>query len=58
MIGFAIETLNFLVIPFLLIFVAGYFWAAGSKLWQEYQGRLRWHRARKLELEQAGGVSR
>jgi hypothetical protein len=53
MIGFAIETYNFLVIPFLLIFVAGYFWAGCSKLWQEYQGRLRWQRARKLELDQA-----
>jgi cellulose synthase/poly-beta-1,6-N-acetylglucosamine synthase-like glycosyltransferase len=53
MIGFAIETYNFLVIPFLLIFVAGYFWAGCSKLWQEYQGRLRWQRARQLELEQA-----
>jgi cellulose synthase/poly-beta-1,6-N-acetylglucosamine synthase-like glycosyltransferase len=30
MIGFAIETYNFLVIPFLLIFVAGYFWAGCS----------------------------
>lgn len=53
MISFAIETYNFLVIPFLLIFVAGYFWAGCAKLWQDYQGRLRWQRARKLELERA-----
>jgi cellulose synthase/poly-beta-1,6-N-acetylglucosamine synthase-like glycosyltransferase len=56
MTGFAIETYNFLVIPFLLIFVAGYFWAGFSKLWQDYQGRLRWQRARKLELEQAAAA--
>lgn len=53
MVDFAIESMNFLVIPFLLIFVAGYFWAGLSTLWQEYQGRLDWQRRRKLELQQA-----
>jgi cellulose synthase/poly-beta-1,6-N-acetylglucosamine synthase-like glycosyltransferase len=59
MVGFAVETYNFLVIPFLLLFVAGYFWAGFSTLWQEYQGRLRWQRQRRLEMERAaaaGGV--
>jgi hypothetical protein len=53
MTGYAIETYNFLVIPFLLLFVGGYFWAGLSTLWAEYQGRLRWQKQRKLELERA-----
>ncbi len=55
MIDFAIESYNFLVIPFLLIFVGGYFWAGFSTLWTEFQGRMRWEKARKLELQQAAG---
>lgn len=51
MIGFAIETWNFPAIPFLALFVGGYFWAGFSTLWQEYQGRLRWQRERRLALE-------
>lgn len=53
MIDFAIESYNFLVIPFLLLFVAGYFWAGFATLWLEYKGRLRWRRQRRLELERA-----
>jgi cellulose synthase/poly-beta-1,6-N-acetylglucosamine synthase-like glycosyltransferase len=53
MINFAIESYNFIAIPFLLLFVGGYFWAGLSTLWTEYQGRLRWHRQRRLELEKA-----
>lgn len=56
MIGYAIDTYNFLVIPFLLIFVSAYFWAGIATLWSEYQGRLQWEKARRLELERAGGV--
>ncbi|MBV9404811.1 MAG: glycosyl transferase family 2, partial [Acidobacteriaceae bacterium] len=48
MIDFAIETLNFLAIPFLLLFVCGYLWAGFSTLWEEYQGKLQWQRARKI----------
>ena len=51
MIGFAIETWNFPAIPFLALFVGGYFWAGFSTLWQEYQGRLEWQRERRLALE-------
>jgi len=50
MIGFAIETYNFLAIPFLMLFVGGYYWAGFATLHQEYQGRLRWLRQRRLEL--------
>jgi hypothetical protein len=42
-------------VPFLLIFVSGYFWAGFTTLWADVQGRLRWHRARRLELERAAG---
>jgi hypothetical protein len=51
MVAFAIETWNFPAIPFLLLFVVGYWWAGFSTLWQEYQGRLRWQRERDLALE-------
>ncbi len=48
MIDFAIETYNFLAIPFLLLFVCGYFWAGFSTLYQEYRDGVQWQRARKL----------
>src|SRR5580700_8439691 len=50
MVVFAIETSNFFAIPFLLLFVFGYWWAGFSTLYQEHQGRMRWLRERKLEL--------
>ncbi|MBZ5729018.1 MAG: glycosyltransferase [Acidobacteriia bacterium] len=50
MIAFAIETYNYLSIPFLLLFVMGYYWAGFATLYQEHQGRLQWLRQRKLEL--------
>ncbi|HSB14302.1 MAG TPA: cellulose synthase family protein [Bryobacteraceae bacterium] len=53
MVYFAIESYNFLALPFLLIFVTGYYWAAISTLWHEHQGRARWQRQRRLELEAA-----
>ncbi|MDX1979025.1 MAG: glycosyl transferase family 2, partial [Bryobacteraceae bacterium] len=49
MVLYAIDTFNFLAVPVLLLFVGGYYWAAFSTLWQEYQGRLRWEAAQKLE---------
>jgi cellulose synthase/poly-beta-1,6-N-acetylglucosamine synthase-like glycosyltransferase len=56
MIDFAIDSFNFLAIPFLSLFVGGYFWAGFSTLWTDLQGRLRWERQRRLELERAAGV--
>jgi cellulose synthase/poly-beta-1,6-N-acetylglucosamine synthase-like glycosyltransferase len=50
MVVYAAETYNFLAIPFLLLFVGGYYWAGFGTLYQEYQGRLRWLRQRQLEL--------
>jgi cellulose synthase/poly-beta-1,6-N-acetylglucosamine synthase-like glycosyltransferase len=49
----AIDTYNFLILPFLALFVVGYGWAALATLYQEYRGRLRWQRERRLELEAA-----
>jgi hypothetical protein len=58
MVDFAIETYNFFAVPFLLLFVSGYFWAGLSTLAAEWQGRLRWHRERRLALQKsaAGGA--
>jgi cellulose synthase/poly-beta-1,6-N-acetylglucosamine synthase-like glycosyltransferase len=51
MIAFAIDTYNFFSIPFLLLFVAGYYWAGFGTLYQEQQSRLRWLKQRRLELK-------
>jgi cellulose synthase/poly-beta-1,6-N-acetylglucosamine synthase-like glycosyltransferase len=51
MVDFAIETWNYPAVPFLLLFVVGYFWAGITTLYQEYQGRLAWQRERALALE-------
>jgi cellulose synthase/poly-beta-1,6-N-acetylglucosamine synthase-like glycosyltransferase len=48
MVVFAIESFNFLAIPFLLLFVGGYYWAGFTTLWEEYQGKLQWERQREL----------
>jgi hypothetical protein len=47
MIYYCVESLNFLSIPFLLVFVSGYYWAGLSTLWQEYQGLLQFRAARE-----------
>jgi cellulose synthase/poly-beta-1,6-N-acetylglucosamine synthase-like glycosyltransferase len=49
MMAWAIDTYNFFALPFLALFVAGYWWAAFATLWQEFQGRLEWQRQRRLE---------
>ena len=48
MVIFAIDTLNFLAVPFLLLFVCGYYWAGFSTLYEEYRDKLQWQRASKL----------
>jgi hypothetical protein len=48
MILYAIESFNYLAIPFLLLFVGGYYWAGCTTLWEEYQGKLQWQRQREL----------
>lgn len=53
MIYYAIDSFNYLAIPFLLLFVGGYYWAAFTTLWDEYQGKLAFERARALASERA-----
>jgi hypothetical protein len=48
MVIYAIESFNYLSIPFLLLFVGGYYWAGVTTLWEEYQGKLQWERQREL----------
>jgi cellulose synthase/poly-beta-1,6-N-acetylglucosamine synthase-like glycosyltransferase len=50
MVGFAIDTWNFLAVPFLLIFVSGYYWAGFATLAHEFKGRLAFERQRQLAL--------
>ena len=47
---YCVESLNLLSIPFLMIFVCGYYWAGFSTLWQEYQGLLHFKAATKAAL--------
>jgi hypothetical protein len=48
MVDFAIETMNYFALPFLLLFVCGYLWAGFSTLYQEYRDKLQWERGRKI----------
>ena len=53
MIWYSVETYNFLAIPFLSLFVGGYFWAATSKFWFEYQNKQAFEKARQMQVEGA-----
>jgi cellulose synthase/poly-beta-1,6-N-acetylglucosamine synthase-like glycosyltransferase len=51
-VAYCINVMNFFALPFLLIFVSGYYWAGFSTLWQEYQQKLQFQRAaRSVEIE-------
>jgi hypothetical protein len=50
MIVFAIQTFNYFSIPFLGLFVFGYYWAGFGTLYQEHQSYLQSLKQRKLEL--------
>jgi cellulose synthase/poly-beta-1,6-N-acetylglucosamine synthase-like glycosyltransferase len=52
MVAYAIESYTFAALPFLLLFVGGYFWAGISTLWDEYQGKLAFERERALAADQ------
>jgi hypothetical protein len=52
MVAYAIESTNYLALPFLLLFVGGYYWAGVTTLWEEYQGKLAFERERALAAEQ------
>ena len=47
MVYFAIESMNYFALPFLVLFVCGYCWAGFSTLYQEYRDKLQWQRAQK-----------
>jgi cellulose synthase/poly-beta-1,6-N-acetylglucosamine synthase-like glycosyltransferase len=47
---YAIESMNYLAVPFLLLFVGGYYWAGFTTLWQEYQGKLAFERQQAQAL--------
>ena len=48
---FAVTTRNYFGIPFLALFVAGYYWAGFATLYQEHRTRLEWLRQqRRLEI--------
>lgn len=51
MVAYAIDTFNYLTIPFLLLYVVGYYWAGFSTLHQEFQGRLQWQKQQRARLE-------
>lgn len=50
MVVFAVLTYNWLSIPFLALFVGGYYWAGFSTLYQEHQQRLAWLKQSQLQL--------
>ena len=53
MVAYCIDTSNLLALPFLLMFVGGYFWAALTTLHDEYRGRLRREREQAVTIEVA-----
>jgi cellulose synthase/poly-beta-1,6-N-acetylglucosamine synthase-like glycosyltransferase len=53
MVAFAIDVYNFFSLPFLLLFVAGYYWAGFATLIQEHRDRLSAARARRPALVEA-----
>ncbi len=53
MIVFAVNTMNFFAIPFLLLFVMGYWWAGFGTLYQEHQSRLRFLKQQRLAASAA-----
>jgi cellulose synthase/poly-beta-1,6-N-acetylglucosamine synthase-like glycosyltransferase len=56
MVLFAINTYNFLSIPFLMLFVVGYYYAGLTTLYQEHQGRLRFLREQRRVARAAGAA--
>ena len=53
MVLYAFETFNFLAVPFLMLFVVGYFWAGFSTLWEEYKSKLAWQKQQQALARQA-----
>jgi hypothetical protein len=56
MVAFAIGSYNFLSVPFLLLFVFGYYYAGLTTLYQEHQDRLRFMREQRKPARAAGAA--
>ena len=52
-VAYAIESFNYSAVPFILLFVGGYFWAGFSTLWHEYKSKLAFERALALQRARA-----
>lgn len=50
---YAVDTYNFIAVPLLGIFVAGYYWSSFAKLHAEVKHRLAWEKARRLAQAEA-----
>ncbi len=50
MVQFAMDTENYFAIPFLVLFVCGYWWAGFTTLYDEYRNKLQWRRSRRLAV--------
>jgi cellulose synthase/poly-beta-1,6-N-acetylglucosamine synthase-like glycosyltransferase len=52
---YAVNSFNYLALPFLLLFVGGYYWAGVTTLWDEYRNKLAFERqqAQALAAERA-----
>jgi hypothetical protein len=50
---YAIDSFNYMALPFLMLFVGGYYWAGITTLWDEYRGKLAFERQRALAAERA-----
>jgi cellulose synthase/poly-beta-1,6-N-acetylglucosamine synthase-like glycosyltransferase len=53
MVVFALESFNYLAVPFLMLFVGGYYWAGVTTLWEEYKGKLAFERQLAAERAEA-----
>jgi cellulose synthase/poly-beta-1,6-N-acetylglucosamine synthase-like glycosyltransferase len=51
MVYFAVDSMNLMAVPFLLMFVGGYYWVGLGTLYEEHRGRLRWERERQVAAE-------
>jgi cellulose synthase/poly-beta-1,6-N-acetylglucosamine synthase-like glycosyltransferase len=52
---YAINSFNYLALPFLTLFVGGYYWAGITTLWDEYRSKLAFERHQALAAERVTG---
>jgi cellulose synthase/poly-beta-1,6-N-acetylglucosamine synthase-like glycosyltransferase len=54
---YAIDSFNFMALPFLLLFVGGYYWAGVTTLWDEYRNKLAFERQQAQAAEAEASVA-